>query len=156
MADEDIWSDNWNQDEYGGVDSQEDYLTFGATDYYQRAFSPEDRGSTYTALSPAQEGPREGKTLGKTLGSYSKEASAETPSNNPQSGGYGTFTTVPSQYLRGDKEQVKENVDVLTEGRGVTLTQPQGIFQNAVTRVASGITSLKDRAWDVFNRSRGG
>jgi hypothetical protein len=154
MADEDIWADNWNLDEYGGVDSQEDYLTYGATDYYQRAFDPDARGASYAALGPTQqEGPREGQQ--KNLQSFTMEAAGEpaTPQDS-QPGGGQPLTSVPSQYLMGEPEKVKENVDVLTEGAG--LTRSQGIFQNAVTRAAAGFSSLKERAGELFSRSRGG
>ena len=154
MADEDIWADNWNLDEYGGVDNQEDYLTYGATDYYQRAFSPDARGASYAALGPTQqEGPREGQQ--KNLQSFTIEAAGEpvTPQDS-QPGGGQPLTSVPSQYLMGDPEKVKENVDVLTEGAG--LTKSQSIFQTAVERAASTLRGFSERAAGVFSRSRGG
>lgn len=152
MADEDIWgASNWNQDEWGGVDSQPDYLTYGATDYYQRAFSPEKRGASYAELAPVQqEGPRAGRP--QNLQSFTMEAAGEpvTP-QNPQEGQ--ALTTVPSQYLMGDPSLARENVDILTEGRG--LTRSQSIFQNSVARVAAGYTSVRERVAEMFsNRGR--
>jgi hypothetical protein len=54
----------------------------------------------------------------------------------------------------GNTDTVKENVDILTEGAG--LTRSQTIFQNAVTRAAANYSSIKERVADVFTRSRGG